>query len=164
MNKKNLIKILCGMLTLLILSACHQFMVKGWLAGFGYDADECEKRDWTHHSNYYPNGTLPGRTNMSARKYRCRIERICVGKSEAENKKCKIDAGNYWEFSGGNKLYSIMKESDDAYDAICALNRNPWDPNFKGCSPKFCPQENYDTNPYYDKKTKTYILPNKIEK
>ena len=154
-------KIVVGVLVLLVLEGCNRFNVEKWYPRF---ANECTKRDYTHHGNYYPNGTKPGRTNVWARRYRCRIERICVGKSKAENEKCKVDAGNYWGFSEGNRLYSIMKESDDAYDAICALNRNPWDRNFKGCSPKFRPQENYKTNPYYDNKTKTYILPKNIQK
>ena len=73
-------------------------MVKGFISGNGYYADECEKRDITHHAAAYPSGTNPGRTNIQAREFRCRIERVCIDKSEAENEKCKIDAGNYWGF------------------------------------------------------------------
>jgi hypothetical protein len=150
-------KIFVGTLFLLVLQGCNQFDMRGWASSFGYNVDECGVRDRTHHYALYPNGTLPGRTNIWARRYRCRIERICVGKTEAENKKCKIDAGNYWGFSEGNHFYKIVKHDDDESDALCALNPS-------SCSPKFKPQENYETNPYFNKKTKTYILPEKIEK
>ncbi|NBX52268.1 MAG: hypothetical protein EBT63_01270 [Proteobacteria bacterium] len=167
MIKRNLVKILCGMIALLVMVGCNSFSVEDML--YSKNANECRKRDWTIHRNPYPNGNNPGRINIDARQYRCRIERICVGKSKAENEKCKIDAGNYWGFDyregyKGYEAYRLLSRSDDQSDAICALNRNPWDHNFKGCSPKFKPQENYETNPYFDKKTKTYILPEKIEK
>lgn len=155
MNKENLIKILCVMLTLLVMVGCNRFSVEDML--YSKNANECRNRDWTIHRNPYPNGTNPGRINIDARQYRCRIERICVGKSEAENEKCKIDASNYWGFSEGNYFYKIVKHDDDESDALCSLKPS-------SCSPKFHPQENYKTNPYYDNKTKTYILPKNIQK
>ncbi len=168
MNKRlSSSKIVFGILILLVISSCVRFQREGYATMFGMIfgvyPNECAKRDITHHASYYSNGNSPGRVNIDAREFRCRIERICVGKSYAENKKCKIDAGNYWGFSEDNHLYQLMKKSDDQFDAICALNRNPWDQNFKGCSPKFRPQENYETNPYWNKETKTYILPEKID-
>ena len=60
-------------------------------------------------------------------------------------------------------MYKDDKEFDDSWDAICTLNKNPWNQNFKGCSSKWHSQENYSTNPYWNKETKSYILPDKIE-
>lgn len=154
-NKK--IVIVIGILCLLDLTGCNKFNRNGWLSSFGYNIDECERRDRTHHYSRYKNGTSPGRINIQARKYRCRIERICLGKSEAENKKCKVDAGSYWGFTEENQVYKILKRIDDESDAICSINPSH-------CSTKWHPQENYSTNPYWNQKTKSYILPKSLKK
>jgi hypothetical protein len=159
-------KIFVGVLCLLALDGCNKFNRNGWLSSFGYNVDECEVRRRTHHRAPYADGDNPGRATIWHREFRCRIERICVGKSEEENEKCRQAARDYWiagEGADKGKLYQSDKEFDDSWDAICTLNRNPWDPNFKGCSPKFHPQENYETNPYWDKKTKSYILPEVVK-
>lgn len=170
MRKKSLIKILCGVLFLLILEGCNRFDKNGWLSSFGYTIDECEVRRRSHHRAPYADGENPSRMDIWHREFRCRIERICVGKSEEENEKCRVDARKYWgydergdQFRGGS-AYRLMKLSDDQFDAICTLNKNPWNQNFKGCSSKWHSQENYSTNPYWNKETKSYILPDKIEK
>ena len=82
-------------------------------------------------------------------------------------KNADIGARKYWitsEDAEKGKMYKDDKEFDDSWDAICTLNKNPWNQNFKGCSPKWHSQENYSTNPYWNKETKSYILPDKIEK
>ena len=167
MRKKRLIKILCGVLFLLILEGCNRFDKNGWLSSFGYTIDECEIRRRSHHRAPYADGKNPSRMRIWHREFRCRIERICVDKSEEENEKCRVDARKYWITGEGaekGKMYKDDKEFDDSWDAICTLNKNPWNQNFKGCSPKWHSQENYSTNPYWNKETKSYILPDKIEK
>jgi hypothetical protein len=156
MNKRNLIKTLCLVFCLLTVGGCNRFHKTRLLQSVGYYADECCVRDRTHHKARYPNKTSPGRTNIQAREYRCRIERICIGKSEAENQKCKEDAGNYWGFTEDNQVYKILKHNDDESDVKCAINPS-------SCFPGFKPQENYSTNPYWNKKTKSYILPEKLK-
>lgn len=153
MSKK---RIFLGLLCLLILEGCNRFHSTRLLESIGYTADECALRDFTHHGILYTNGKNPGRTNIKAREFRCRVERICIGKSEEENKKCIKDAENYWSFSEKNKVYKILKNDDDKADAICALKPN-------NCSPKWHPQENYSTNPYWNKETKSYTLPETIK-
>jgi len=159
---KKIFRITAMLSCFIILAGCNKFHVTRLLQSVGYNANECDKRDWTHHRAPYDNGANPGRSHIQARSYRCRIERVCVGKSEEENKKCKKDAGNYWGFTEDNEVYKIFKKSDDQFDAICTLNRSPWNLDLKGCSSKWHPQENYSTNPYWDKESKTYILPQKI--
>jgi hypothetical protein len=152
MNKRNLSKIFGMLLFLFFINGCNRFHKIRLLESVGYDADECAVRDRTHHRAPYENGTNSDRTNIKAREYRCRIERICVGKSEEENAKCKKDAGNYWSFTEDNHFYQVVKHDDDESDAICALKPS-------SCSPKWHSQENYATNPYWNKETKSYILP-----
>ena len=93
MGKK---KIVLGIISLLILVGCNRFDKNSWLASFGYNADECEIRDRTHHSKYYSNGMQPSRSCIHYRRFMCRIERICVGKTEIENEACRQEARNYW--------------------------------------------------------------------
>ena len=166
MNKRNLIKTLCFALCLLALNGCNRFHKTRLLESVGYNADECAIRDFTHHKSPYDNGKNPERSRIWHREFRCRIERICVGKSEVENEKCRQAARDYWitgEGADKGADYVSDKDFDDSWDAICTLNRNPWDPNFKGCSSKWHPQENYSTNPYWNKETKSYILPEKVK-
>jgi len=164
MNNKTIFsKVLTMILLMFILSGCVRFQREGYATMFGMIIgvypNECAKRDITHHANYYHDGSMPSRIKIQSREYRCRIERVCVNKSKEENDKCKKDAGNYWGFDENNRAYEDFKHNDDVFDAICSLNHNPWNTNFRNCSPKFKPQENYSTNPYWDKKTKSYILP-----
>jgi len=156
MNNKTIFsKVLTVILLIFILSGCVRFQREGYATMFGMIIgvypNECAKRDITHHANYFPNGETPQRTYIQAREYRCRIERVCVNKSKEENDKCKKDAGNYWGFDENNFYYKIVKKDDDESDAMCALNPS-------SCSPKFKPQENYSTNPYWDKESKAYIF------
>ncbi len=139
--------------------SCNRFHTNMLLHGIvGYDVDECEKRRITHHAATYADGTNPGRARIWIREFRCRIERICVGKSEEENEKCKQDARRYWGFyDKDKKAWESFKSFDDEWDAACTLT--PY-----RCSPKFRPQENYSTNPYWNKETKSYSLPEKRKK
>jgi hypothetical protein len=165
-RKINLTKISFIILLIIFVGGCNQFDKNSWLASFGYNIDECEVRDRTHHKAPYADGTNPGRSRIWHREFRCRIERICVGKSNAENEKCRQAARDYWitgEGADKGADYVSDKDFDDSWDAICTLNHNPWNPNFKGCSSKWHSQENYSTNPYWNKETKSYILPEKAK-
>lgn len=151
-KKINSITILFIILSLLSISGCNRFHTTRLLESVGYNADECAERDFTHHKELYPKGTNPGRINIQFREFRCRIERICIGKSDLENEECKKSARSYWGFDENNEVYKILKHDDDESDAQCTLKPS-------SCSPKFKPQENFETNPYWNKKTKSYILP-----
>ena len=96
MNKKNSVKIFCAILCLFILDGCNRFNKSTWLASLGYNTDECATRDWTHHSNRYANGMSPSKSCIRYRRFMCRIERVCIGKSEIENEMCRQEARNYW--------------------------------------------------------------------
>jgi len=145
-------------LILLILVGCNKFNLRGWRSSFGYNADECELRDRTHHAAYYADGTTPDRGRIWARKFRCRVERVCVGKSEVENEQCKQQARNYWGFDERNeKNWQYFKTFDDSWDAVCTNN-----PNTSRCSPKWKSQENFKTNPYWN--GKSYDVPPVLNK
>ena len=96
MTKFFLNKIFLIMLFLLLLNGCNKFNLRGLAASFGYNSDECETRDRTHHSKPYANGMSPSMTCVHYRRFICRIERVCVGKTEIENETCRQDARNYW--------------------------------------------------------------------
>lgn len=96
MNKKKSSAMALKMLCFLMLIGCNRFHKTRLLESFSYYADECAKRDITHHANSYSNGMRPSRACIHYREFMCRIERICVGKSEIENESCRQDARNYW--------------------------------------------------------------------
>ena len=96
MNKKKIIRIATGVLFLMALASCNRFDKNSWLASFGYNIDECEKRDRTYHSKPFASGRHPGRACIHYRRFMCRIERVCIGKSEIENEACRQEARNYW--------------------------------------------------------------------
>ncbi len=159
MINKKLIDTTLLVLCLLTIVGCNKFDLSGWASSFGYNVDECEVRDRFTHAARYADGTNPGRATIGHREFRCRIERVCIGKSEAENEKCKEQARSYWGYDERNKTYELDKYFDDSWDAVCTNN-----PDTKRCHPKWKPQANYSTNPYWNKETQSYIMPQKLKK